>query len=60
MASSQTISSEEFGVKPELRQRLSLVLKWSHSAVELSVEVIGLTLLAVNKNEETARALWDF
>lgn len=60
MASSQTISSEEFGVKPELRQRLSLVLKWSHSAVELSVEVIGLTLLAVSKNEKTARALWDF
>lgn len=36
------------------------MLKWSHSAVELSVEVIGLTLLAVSKNEKTARALWDF
>lgn len=36
------------------------MLKWSHSAVELSVEVTGLTLLAVSKDEETARALWDF
>lgn len=54
------ISSEEFGMKSKLGHKLLLVLKWWHKSVELSVEVTGLTLPAVSKDKETARALWDF